>query len=315
TIDKAATQTTVTVADATYDSTPHGGTAVVTGPAGLNQSLTVTYTGITGTVYGLSTTAPTNAGSYNAAATYAESANYLGSTDNKNFTINKATPTVSVSWTSYTYDGTPHAATGFAYGVGGVSGVLSPVVTFTYAGTGSTTYGPTATAPTNAGTYQVTASFAGNANYTNASNTASITISRATPVFSNLVGSTITFGDTPTVLLGKASKGALIPTGNVAITLNGVTQQAAIQGGGTFSSSFATGALTVVPGSPYTITYNYQGDNNFYGVGPDTSKALTVATKSTSTILAVTPSSVQYSDQVTLSATVSPATLGGQTLT
>src|SRR2546422_10453266 len=46
TINKAATQTTVTVADTTYDSTPHGGTAVVTGPAGLNQSLTVTYMGV-----------------------------------------------------------------------------------------------------------------------------------------------------------------------------------------------------------------------------------------------------------------------------
>src|SRR2546425_11214673 len=92
------------------------------------------------------------------------------------------TRTVSVSWTSYTYDGTAHAATGFAYGVGGVTEVLSPAVTFSYAGTGTTTYAPTATAPTNAGTYQVTASFAGNANYTNASNTASITISKATPV-------------------------------------------------------------------------------------------------------------------------------------
>src|SRR5439155_686106 len=98
--------------------------------------------------------------------------------------INKATPTVSVTWTSYTYDGSAHPATGFAYGVGGTSDVLSPAATFSYQGTGSTTYGPTATAPANAGTYQVTASFAGNANYTSAANSASITISKATPTVS-----------------------------------------------------------------------------------------------------------------------------------
>src|SRR3989442_13625491 len=115
------------------------------------------------------------------------------------------------------------------------------------------------------------------------------------------------FGSTPTVLSGKVAAGSLIPTGNVAITLNGVTQQAVITAAtGAFSYSFATGGLTVTPGSPYTITYSYAGDNNFNGVGPDTSKALTVATKSTATILALTPASVLYSDQATLSATVGP---------
>src|SRR2546426_894890 len=101
--------------------------------------------------------------------------------------------------------------------------------------------------------------------------------SKATPVFSNLVGPTITFGDTPTALSGKVAAGSLIPTGNVAITLNGVTQQAAITAAtGAFSYSFATGGLTVTPGSPYTITYSYAGDNNFNGAGPDTSQKLVV---------------------------------------
>src|SRR2546426_5675537 len=103
-------------------------------------------------------------------------------------------------------------------------------------------------------------------------------MNKATPVFSTLVGAAITFGDTPTVLSGKVAAGSLIPTGSVAITLNGVTQQAVITAAtGAFSYSFATGGLTVTPGAPYTITYSYAGDNNFNRVGPDTSQKLAVA--------------------------------------
>src|SRR3989454_6543724 len=234
--------------------------------------------------------------------------------------ITKATPTVKIfngqtdvtsGTATFTYSGSPQGLTATVTGVGNDQLAISSI-----------TYDGSATAPTNVklvanvvSGYAVVATFNATQNYNPASASATEVITKATPVFSNLVGPTITFGATPTALSGKVSKGTLIPTGYVAIALNGVTQQAPIQGDGTFSSSFATGALTVVPGSPYTITYNYPGDSNFYGVAPDTSKALTVATKSTSTILAVTPSSVQYSDQVTLSATVSPATLGGQTLT
>src|SRR5438093_1080887 len=81
--------TTVTVSDAVYDGTPHGGTANVTGAGGLSQSLTVTYTGINGTAYAASTTAPTNAGQYSASASYAGDANHEGSSDSKSFTIAK----------------------------------------------------------------------------------------------------------------------------------------------------------------------------------------------------------------------------------
>src|SRR5262249_33527930 len=142
-----------------------------------------------------------------------------------------------------------------------------------------------ATAPTAAGTYVVTASFAGNMNYTAASNTASITINKATPSLSNLSGPTIIYGTASTALSGKVAAGSLIPTGSVPITLNGVTQQAPIAADGTFTSTFATNALRVTPGSPYTITYNYPGDNNFNGVGPDTTKTLTVQ-KATLTVTA-----------------------------
>ncbi len=54
TITKAATSITMVAQDATYDGSPHGATAEVTGPL-LDQFLTVTYVGINGTTYGPST--------------------------------------------------------------------------------------------------------------------------------------------------------------------------------------------------------------------------------------------------------------------
>ena len=57
--------------------------------------------------------------------------------------------------------------------------MLAPAVTFSYAGISPTIYGPTSQAPTNIGTYNVTASFAGNTNYSGNSGTATITINCA----------------------------------------------------------------------------------------------------------------------------------------
>jgi len=154
---------------------------------------------------------------------------------------------------------------GSAYvGNGACSDGLVPV--FTYAGD---------TAPVNAGTTGFTVTCSGS-NYITATATASIAIARATPVFTGLSGPTILAGATPTALGGTLNAGSLIPSGSVSITLNGLTQTAAITAEtGAFSASFATGALTT-GASPYTITYSYAGDANFAAAGPDTSQRLTV---------------------------------------
>jgi hypothetical protein len=104
---------------------------------------------------------------------------------------------------------------------------------------------------------------------------------RLAAAFSNLSSPIIIYGTTPTTLSGKISAGSSFPTGNVSITLNGVTQQAAIQADGTFSSDFATGTLSA-SGSPYTITYSYGGDAIFNNA-TDSSKTLTV-NKATATV-------------------------------
>jgi hypothetical protein len=87
-----------------------------------------------------------------------------------------------------------------------------------------------------------------------------INVLKATPSFSNLSSPLITYGTATTNLSGKLSFGSLIPTGSVAITLNSVTQNPAIQPSGNFSSSFATGSLAP---AAYSIAYSYNGDGNF----------------------------------------------------
>src|SRR5205085_5425840 len=97
TIGKASSTTAVTVSNATFDSGPHGGSATATGAGGLNQSVTVNYTGRNATVYGPSTTAPTGAGDYTAAATFNGDANHNGSSDSKDFQIAKAATTTALA--------------------------------------------------------------------------------------------------------------------------------------------------------------------------------------------------------------------------
>ncbi len=108
TVSKALTTTTVTceAGPFTYNGeaqTPCTASAI--GPGGLNESLTVNYTD------------NINAGSASASATFAESTNYLGSSDSANFTIGKADATIVVDGYTDNYDGAAHGATGSATGV------------------------------------------------------------------------------------------------------------------------------------------------------------------------------------------------------
>jgi len=96
-INKAPSFTVVTAPNAVYDGLPHGATAIVTGAGGLNQTLVVTYKGVTPTIYPETTTAPTLAGTYNASASYPGDANHNGSSDSKNYSINKASTNLTLT--------------------------------------------------------------------------------------------------------------------------------------------------------------------------------------------------------------------------
>ncbi|NDF17368.1 MAG: hypothetical protein EB079_05320 [Verrucomicrobia bacterium] len=111
---------------------------------------TYTYTGTNTTVYGPSTNAPTNVGSYVVTATALSSSNFT-TYRTASFTITQGSSTSNsitlVPPTSLFYSGT-----GKAFSALGGAGF-----TYSYVGTGSTVYASSAAAPTNAGTYAVTA--------------------------------------------------------------------------------------------------------------------------------------------------------------
>jgi hypothetical protein len=100
-------------------------------------------------------------------------------------------------------------------------------------------------------------------------------VQKAEPAFSGLSSPTITYGTGTTVLSGKLSAGPLVPTGNVAVTLAGVTQNAHLDAAdGSFAMTFATASLPATPGS-HGIVFRYPGDENF-NAPPNGSSTLTV---------------------------------------
>ncbi len=91
------------------------------------------------------------------------------------FTINKATPTITLTSGTYTYSGSSQGPGVTETNTGG----STSVPTFSYVGTSGTIYGPAYAKPTNAGSYLVTASVVSDANYFAASSVAtSFTINK-----------------------------------------------------------------------------------------------------------------------------------------
>src|SRR6185369_1484124 len=126
-----------------------------------------------------------DAGTHALSATFtpADPANYTEASASTTLDVTRATPTIAVTAPSAVYDGQPHGATGTVTGIRWA--VLGPL-TFTYNGA--------ADAPVNAGTYAVVASYAGDANYTEASATATITIGKAAPVLQWAAPAAMTYG-------------------------------------------------------------------------------------------------------------------------
>jgi hypothetical protein len=141
-----AGQSTISVSSPTvaYTGAPQAVT-VTTTPPGL--PFTLTYSGVGGTSYGPSSTPPTNAGSYIARATVTDP-NYVGSASST-LTILRAQAELVISGLDVTANGTPRPVS-VTTNPAGLSGI-----TVRYTGVGGTTYGPSTTAPTNAGTYLV----------------------------------------------------------------------------------------------------------------------------------------------------------------
>jgi hypothetical protein len=221
--------------------------------------------------------APTNPGTYTVVATFTSSdPNYGNGTAQTTFTINPATttpttPTVSVSAAGGTYNGKPFPASGTAVGVDGKTPVAGSF-TFAYYAGSSASGTPSATAPSNAGTYTVVATFtSSDANYSNGSaqttfsisacpltvtaNNASKVYGTANPSFTASYSGFVN-GDTPSSLGGTLTFSTQATTssdvGSYAITPGGLTSA-------NYAITFNNGTLSITPANQ-TITWNNPAD-------------------------------------------------------
>ena len=146
----------------------------------------------------------------------------------------------------------------------------------------------TATAYDVAGSFTVTAT-AGNL----APITFDLTVTvESQPDFSNLTAPTITYGTASVELGGKIAAGSQIPSGEgVAVTLDGVTQNATIGNDGSFSTAFATSTLAA-SATPYTVSYAFDSEGNFESASATSKLTVNQAVAQ----IIVTPYSSTYND-------------------
>ncbi|HET7433686.1 MAG TPA: MBG domain-containing protein [Thermoanaerobaculia bacterium] len=251
---------TVTGGTYTYDGAPHAATAVARDSSNndVPGTFTMTYDG--------SAVAPTNAGTYAVVADFTSSdPNFTNATGNGSLTINPATPTITVTGGTFTYDGTPHSATAVARDAR--NNVVVGSFTFTYNGS--------STPPSSAGTYAVVATFtSSDPNFTNATGNGSITISPATPALT-VTGGTFTYDGTPhsaTAVARDANNN--IVAGSFTITYDGSATAPANAGtyavvanftssDPNFTNATGNGSLTITSATPtVTVTggiYAYDG--------------------------------------------------------
>jgi hypothetical protein len=161
---------------------------------------------------------PVYAGTYHVDASFAGNANLEPATATTQIVINKAEPTVDLTTDgTVEYDGNPHPASVSVSGIGEMRFVSPPVtITYTLVGTGETTTVP----PTNAGTYNVTATFAGTKNYNAKTVTSQLVINQTTPVITWNAPADIAYG-TPLgdeQLNAEASLGDVFPKGTYTYT-------------------------------------------------------------------------------------------------
>ncbi len=249
---------------------------------------------------GATVTMTSGSGTCSVTATKASDSNYT-STTSAAATVGaiQATAVVTLSNLTQTYSGAPEPAT--------VSTVPTGLtLTFSYTGINGTSYGPSTTAPTNPGSYQVAASVV-DPNYIG-QDIETLTINQLSPALSLALLTGMpepsTYGYTVYFELSMATSPC--PTGQVQFYVDGSASGSPVVLNGASCTSpvqFQTATLTPGPHSVYAV---YSGDTYYLG---DTSAPVShgVTADSTSVTLATSGMSVNVGQPVTFTATVTPA--------
>jgi sugar lactone lactonase YvrE len=205
-----------------------------------------------------SAAAPSAAGTYSVVASFAGSADYAAAQSAPlAFTISKATPMVSVADAGGTYNRLARSATAKLTGVNGVAAATLEGVGLTltyYVGTQATGPG-SAAAPSAAGTYTVTASFAGSADYLSTSGQTTFTINRATLTVSGVTASNKTYDGTTAATLNTHSAALVGVAAGDAVTLvaGAVTGAFAAKDPGAYTVQVSGYSLSGAQASNYVL--------------------------------------------------------------
>lgn len=321
TVQKAMPTVSVADASGTYNGSTFPATATVAGVDGKAASvletvgLTLDYQQLDASgnsIKDLGSIAPTGAGSYKVTASFAGSADYTSASALTNFTIAKATPTVSVHDAGGTYNGTAFAASDSVVGVDSTPSAslenVSPTLAY-YQGTYTSVAqlsGLTALsgAPINAGSYTVVASFAGSADYTSAGALTNFTIAKATPI--------VSVSDAGGFYNGKPFPATATVAGVVsgvdntlAASLEDITPTLSYFAGSSASGTALAGAPTTA--GIYTVVASFAGSTDYTAASNSVTFTIAKATTSFSNLAA--PQIVLGTGTTTLSGTLTSNTI------
>src|SRR5213594_3996228 len=287
TIAKAGSTTTVTAGSFIYDGSPHAATAVVNGVGtGITQTVAFSYSGSCTTA---PTTVPQGA-SCTARADYAGDTNHEPSYGTAAVIITKAPTTTAITVGGATYDGNPHGGTAVVNGVG----LSNQPVTVNYAGIPPTSYGPSTTAPTDAGAYRLRATYAGDDNHLGSQDAQTLTIDKAAST------TVVSFEAGPYTYRGSAFTATVAVTGAGGLSL-------------TPAPSYSGDCTNVTGPNGCTASYTWTPDANHTGSSDSKSITLTQATSTTTVSCPAGPYTYTGSAQTPCSATVTG--VGGLSLT
>jgi trimeric autotransporter adhesin len=169
------------------------------------------------------------------------------------------------------------------------------------------------TMPLNVGTYNLTATYAGDSNYSGSASTSSVivTVSIVNATLSATIAPTtnVPYGSTATITATVALPGSnAAPSGTVTAVVEGVTGASGSAtltpnpGGNTATANININAPTPQT-SAYTVSVTCAGTQNFQCQTPAT-PTFTTAKGNTSTTISLTPAAPQAGQPVTITATV-----------
>jgi hypothetical protein len=240
----------------------------------------------------------TNAGTATASASFTGDTNHAASSNSANFTIAQAVASVTLSNLAQYYTGSPLPVTVTTTPPG-----LSVTVLYS-----SASYPSSTTAPTDPGTYTVTATVV-NANYAGTA-TGSLVINSASSglTLQLRIGMPEPSPYGTMVYFDLGLGGTPCPTGTVQFYVDGTAAGSAVTlNGSSCSTPLTFQTATLEPGS-HSVYAAYSGDT-LHSAGNSNTVTHAVTADTTAVALATTATNVSVGQPVTFTATVTPSSL------